>query len=474
MRRGRAGALVLVLLAVGCSGGSGTSRDVLGEIVIIPTRDIVQDPGTRDTGDTPSRDVARTDVPQELATDPGPATDDGATDEPIDVPSPLELPDVAPDLGVTDLAGDAPDAPVIDLLPADVTGDQPPDPGPTDVGHDLVAGACPPGSVTCWCEDETQCDPAYGKPCRPNRCNPTTGHCVLDSGFLEGQECDDGDFCTTGETCVKGNCVGGVVGCECHADAECPDTNPCTDDQCVQGHCQHPFNTAPCDDGDGCTNGDVCADGACVPGSRVCECDGDARCDDGIACTADRCVGGACTHVLDAGTCLVAGACVVAPATEPGNVCRVCDPGTATDAWTSVMDGTACDDGNACTAPDACVSGACVPGLKVCECVTAAECDEPTPTTKVRIAGVPPAAVDATPAIVGMSCGSHSVGSPSVASTTTTVWVGLAIAWDLAKLTAPCSAGCVGVLPFGPCAAIELMMAVALPGSTLMAVSAWA
>jgi len=370
-----------VLLAVGCSGGAGTSGDVLGEIVIIPTRDIVQDPGTRDTGDTPFRDVARTDVPQELPTDPGSATDDGDLQEPLDVPIPRDVPDVLPDTGPTDLAGDAPDAPLQDLLPTDIAADQLPDPGPSDVGHDLVAGACAPGSVTCWCEDETQCDPAYGKPCRPNRCNTSTGHCVLDSGFLEGQECDDGDFCTTGETCVKGNCVGGVVGCECHTDAECPDTNPCTDDQCVQGHCQHPFNTAPCDDGDGCTNGDACADGVCVPGTRVCECDGDARCDDGIACTTDRCAAGACTHVLDAGTCLVAGTCVVAPANEPGNQCRACVPGTATDAWTNVMDGTACDDGNACTAPDTCVSGACVPGLKVCECSIAAECDDGNPCT---------------------------------------------------------------------------------------------
>lgn len=373
MRRGHAGAIVLVLMAAGCSGGAGTSTDVLGEIVIINGRDAGQDPGARDDGDTLSRDV-----PADVATDPG-STDDGAdAEEPGDLPAIRDLADPGDGSEATQ---DVVDATATDLHPIDVPGDTPADPGATDSGMDVVAALCAPGSLTCWCQDETQCDPIYGLACRPNRCNPATGHCVLDSGFLEGQECDDGDFCTSGELCHKGNCVGGTLDCECRTDAECPDADPCTDDACVEGHCRHPFNTAPCADGDGCTVGDACADGACVPGPRVCQCDGDARCDDGIGCTADRCIDGTCTHVLDAGTCLVAGACVPATANPPGNTCRACAPDVATDDYSDVMDGTACDDGSPCTAPDACVAGACVPGLRVCECVDASECGDDNPCT---------------------------------------------------------------------------------------------
>jgi hypothetical protein len=49
----------------------------------------------------------------------------------------------------------------------------------------------------------------------------------------------------------------------------CNDGNPCTDDACVAGVCQNTANTAPCEDGEFCTVGDTCAAGVCVAGQRV-------------------------------------------------------------------------------------------------------------------------------------------------------------------------------------------------------------
>jgi cysteine-rich repeat protein len=106
-------------------------------------------------------------------------------------------------------------------------------------------------------------------------------------GSIEG--CDDGDLvggdgCEA--TCSPTGCgdgaVTGVEGCDdaniaygdccspaCQAE---PAGNPCADDGNVctnescdgAGSCEHPNNTAPCDDGSLCTVGDVCASGACA------------------------------------------------------------------------------------------------------------------------------------------------------------------------------------------------------------------
>jgi hypothetical protein len=377
MRREFIGPVCVLILVAGCGGGDrDVARDAIEDTpVVLPGLDPGGDPGAGAPDGGVPRDLPFPDDGQAVFADPGEgdAGDAAAAD------------------GTADDAG-APEAETHDVADATASEDaawddgvEPPvDPGPVDVdaGHDLVEGACAPGQTTCWCVDETQCDPAYDRPCRPNRCNPRTGHCVLDSGFLEGRPCDDGDPCTTGEACAKGICTGGTVTCECRNDGECvPDADPCTDDRCIDWRCVHPVNTAPCDDGDGCTAGDACLDGACVPGIRVCECDGDARCDDGVDCTDDRCVDGTCARALAPDHCLIAGVCVPAGTAEPGNACRACDPGLASDAWSDVAPETPCEDGDACTTPDACREGACVPGMRVCECADASFCDDGNPCT---------------------------------------------------------------------------------------------
>jgi hypothetical protein len=141
--------------------------------------------------------------------------------------------------------------------------------------------------------------------------------------------CDDGNGCTTNDTCQNGACVGTPVQCggdQCNpigcvsetstaflcvpgAPLNCDDGNPCTTDTCDPTlGCQHTFNTAACDDGNPCTTGDVCSNGVCAGTPVVCTggdiCSGlntcdpatgqcatgpPLNCDDNDACTTDTC-----------------------------------------------------------------------------------------------------------------------------------------------------------------------------------------
>lgn len=123
--------------------------------------------------------------------------------------------------------------------------------------------------------------------------------------------CSDGDPCTQ-DLCVDGACQ--------HVPINCDDGNPCTIDSCVNGVCQHVPN--PCDDGNPCTI-DTCVNGACQHTPK--------NCDDGNFCTIDTCVNGVCVH-------------------QPR------------------PNGTQCTDGNPCTAGDTCSFGVCVSGQPIPGC----------------------------------------------------------------------------------------------------------
>ena len=88
-----------------------------------------------------------------------------------------------------------------------------------------------------------------------------------------------------------------------------------------------------------------------------------------------------------------------------------------------------------------------------------------TPMTKVGTAGVPAAPPAASAAMAGMSSGVHSVGRPSVTSTTATLWSGTAIARARAACTGPDRAGPVGVRPSGWCAVSDVVKEAAAPVS---------
>src|SRR5262249_24106263 len=142
--------------------------------------------------------------------------------------------------------------------------------------------------------------------------------------------------CTTGDVCNAGACTGGAA-------PNCDDGTPCTDDFCAPSvACRHTNNTAPCNDGNACTQADVCSGGICVGSNPV-------------VCTAsDQC------HV--AGTC--------------NTTTGVC-------STPSKADGSTCNAGNACSQTDTCQAGACVGSNPVVctasdQCHTAGTCDTAT------------------------------------------------------------------------------------------------
>src|SRR5207237_996243 len=113
------------------------------------------------------------------------------------------------------------------------------------------------------------------------------GNGVLDAG----EECDDGN--TVSGDCCSAICFFEQGGCACNA------ANVCTADACdpATGDFVMTPNTAACDDGNPCTTRDTCLDGACHGGPPL-------ACDDGNVCTTDSCdpaVG--CMHVANTFAC---------------------------------------------------------------------------------------------------------------------------------------------------------------------------
>lgn len=200
-------------------------------------------------------------------------------------------------------------------------------------------------------------------------------------GAPPGSQCEDGNRCTTGDTCFSGRdgsfCSGSVVVCEnpgdqCHLAAVCdPNTGGCINPPVPDGG-PNKGDAVPCDDGDPCTIREECKAGACVgipkcPAPDSCHFDATCGptgacnaappvpdgtlCDDGSACTrGDQCIAGVCT-----GTTADLSPC------DDGNPCTTgdfCD-GTRCIFSGTVTNGTACTDNNVCTLTSACSNGLC-------------------------------------------------------------------------------------------------------------------
>jgi hypothetical protein len=208
----------------------------------------------------------------------------------------------------------------------------------------------------------------YG-PCARPHCNPDALACEP-LALPDHVYCDDGDPCTTGDTCLQGVCSGGRP-------VTCDDANPCTQDACKESDgqtaCTHtPLTGDACDDGNLCTLLDACAEGHCLGTGGACECADDADCsafEDGNLCNGTL-------------TCK-SGACTVAPASviqcdnpfDPPCLHTACEPATGLCRTDPLEDGVACDDGNPCTLQDACLSGTCRGSDNDCPaCVADADC----------------------------------------------------------------------------------------------------
>jgi len=219
--------------------------------------------------------------------------------------------------------------------------------------------------------------------CAAFRCERQTG-CVLDTSYQSGKSCSDDDRCTIGESCD------GQGVCAPIEPAPCDDDNPCTDDSCdATWGCEHSWVSGGCNDQSACTSDDVCEFGQCR-GTAL-------SCDDANACTIDSC--------------------------DPLLGCQrlsiVCDDRNSctTDACDQALGcrvtprSGACDDGLACTAGDVCAAGVCKPGAVTCDdddpC-TADVCDAEEGCLNVPLAPCPVGALTIT--AVGVNASPSGLG----------------------------------------------------------------
>ena len=257
-------------------------------------------------------------------------------------------------------------------VPAPLANDTPCDDGLyCTVGESCQAGQCAGGTPR-------ECT-AQGGACRSGVCDETTDSCTGDP-VPDGTACDNNQFCTVNDVCVAGTCAAG-------------DPRDCSsaDGVCRIGQCNEAVNQcipapAPdgitCDDGAFCTVGNTCSAGSCIGTPR--NCDGVAnscntgRCDE----SADACVqqpvsdGTACPDTLFCTVMevCVAGACNTQPrdCSPLADQCNagVCNETVGACLADPVADGTSCDDGAFCTVGDACMAGTCGGGPRDCSPAT--------------------------------------------------------------------------------------------------------
>ena len=279
-----------------------------------------------------------------------------------------------------------------------------------------VNGACGhDGNPTLVCSSDD--------PCIASVCDETSESCTPTP--LAGGACDDGEACTTLDSCQPdGSCIGtpDASVCPCTTDDDClsydPDGEACDDrylcaptgpnsaaTACIfspepttcasvpgacsvlncepsSGACVEDLLPAdtPCDDGDPCTNNESCdTTGQCqgFPDAVSCACEDHADClsfdPDGNACNGRY----LCT---DLGWASGAKACVYAPepiaceAPEATCLTAGCIPASGECIDIPVADGLSCDDDNACSASSTCQVGVCT-GFELVSCPPAGPCD---------------------------------------------------------------------------------------------------
>jgi len=154
---------------------------------------------------------------------------------------------------------------------------------------------------------QNQCDGCgelpgkIGEKCRlPGRDECSTGTWVCSSEGKGRARCEFDASMTDGSSCVS-------------------DYNPCTIDTCARGGCSHRLasNGVFCDDANSCTRGETCIDGECAGGVMI-------GCDDVNPCTEDSCdVALGCVHTpIGQGEPNACGGCAALDAL-PGGECAI-------------------------------------------------------------------------------------------------------------------------------------------------------
>jgi hypothetical protein len=213
------------------------------------------------------------------------------------------------------------------------------------------------GAIVCepldQCHDAGVCDPATGACTIPPKANDTP--------------CDDGDPCTTEDTCQNGECRGTPKDCSAEGDV-CNDGVCRNDGTCIKE--AKPNGTGCNADSNSCTAGDSCQNGACTVGAGVDCSNQDDECNRGVCRQSE----GACIKdPLPDGTACGAngecrnGSCEAITCTPVGEVCPsigACCPGSECEA---TFNRCSClSNGQMCDGVDTPLTACCV-GAGTCE-----------------------------------------------------------------------------------------------------------
>ena len=208
--------------------------------------------------------------------------------------------------------------------------------------------------------------------CTLDACDPATGTCKNDA-TNEGGDCNDGLFCTTGETCQGGTCKGGGATCKNDAAFPCKEAT-CSEDPAACGT-KNINEGGACSDADACTKDDKCTAGTCAGTGK--------SCNDNNPCTVDGCdAQGNCTNVAgnegascnDEKACTENDKCLAGTCKGTDKVCAdtntctadSCDATSGQCKHDPTNEAQACTDGDLCTENDLCTGGSCLGAKKSC------------------------------------------------------------------------------------------------------------
>jgi hypothetical protein len=219
--------------------------------------------------------------------------------------------------------------------------------------------------------------------CSMGVCDEITGTCAVVESPV-GTECDDGFFCTVGDSCAAGICNPGLPN-TCGMDPE-----PCEVVTCLEAtqSCTLTLGVdgTDCQPDNLCLINGSCLNGLCIGDERSCiyapvpddchvaECNPtNGQCEpvvgnDGATCTDPNApcqVNGTC----NAGTCENTELKSCGHLTQPFScTIGVCDTATGDCEPQGLNDGDSCDDLNPCTSSETCQGGQCVGGSTVNTC----------------------------------------------------------------------------------------------------------
>ena len=239
---------------------------------------------------------------------------------------------------------------------------------PCTIGDQCLGGSCKGKELVC----------NQGDPCKNDYCDEKNGNCAQEPKD-DGVECNDGNECTTKNSCKGGSCVGS----DWQDSGQCDDKNTCTSDGCSpKTGCFHvPANDKFCQDGDACTELDKCFGGKCIGQTKTC--------DDNNPCTKDACdpKNGNCGNTTFVGPCDDGKKCTTNTICTEGKCqgdpvqCDDDNPCTTDHCDTLVgckyvakAGGSPCSDGVSCTLNDKCDGGKCKGDDQCLNCTTDTQC----------------------------------------------------------------------------------------------------